>query len=127
DGGAPVIINEPDANNLTQFCVTTSTWKSSYVVTLRVIGVNASITSEATSNVTAAPIAGFTATPITVQWGDSVAFTNTTQGLATGWSWDFDTSDGIGTDNTSQHPTRTYNGTLGPKTIRLTASGPGGS
>ena len=69
-----------------------------------------------------APVAGFTASTTNGLAPLGVAFTNTTTGKVTAWSWDF----GDGTTSTAQNPSHTY-ANPGSYTVALTATGPGGS
>lgn len=85
-----------------------------------------------TINVVGAPIAAFTASMGTIVWGQTVNFDSSpSTGVITSWAWDFN---GDGTiDSTQQHPSNVAIGniggvtTLGPNTIKLTVTGPGGS
>ncbi|MDY6839030.1 MAG: PKD domain-containing protein [Thermodesulfobacteriota bacterium] len=72
----------------------------------------------------APPVADFSATPTTGVEPLTVTFTDVSTGVVTGWSWDFE-NDGI-EDSTLQNPSHTYN-TAGTYTVKLTATGPGGS
>lgn len=69
------------------------------------------------------PVAGFTASPTLGMAPLTVNFTDTSL-YATSWQWDFE-NDGI-IDATWQNPSFTY-GTSGQYSVRLVATGPGGS
>jgi PKD repeat protein len=71
-----------------------------------------------------APVADFTATPLSGDRPLTVQFTDASTGSVTGWAWDFD-NDGT-TDSTLQNPSYTYT-TAGYKTVKLTVTGPLGS
>ncbi len=71
---------------------------------------------------TAAPVASFTAPTGTVTAGQSVAFTDTSTGTPTTWSWTF----GDGGTSTVQNPTHTY-ATAGTFTVTLSAGNAGGA
>ncbi|MDP3563770.1 MAG: PKD domain-containing protein, partial [Methanoregula sp.] len=71
-----------------------------------------------------APVAGFSANPLTGAASLVVTFSDQSTGTITSRSWDFD---GNGTvDSTEQNPSHTYS-TPGTYTVALTVSGPGGS
>lgn len=67
-----------------------------------------------------APVADFSAAPLTGQSPLQVAFTDAST-CATGWQWNF----GDGSSSMLQNPTHTY-AAPGLYTVSLTASGPGG-
>ncbi len=69
-----------------------------------------------------APVAAFTATPLTGVAPLSVTFSNQSTGQVTSWLWDF----GDGTTSTAQSPTHVYS-SAGSYLPRLTAAGPGGT
>jgi RHS repeat-associated protein len=69
-----------------------------------------------------APVAGFSAAPLTGTVPLTVTFTNTTTGEVTGYEWAF----GDGITSAITHPTHVYTAT-GVYTVSLTATGPGGS
>ncbi len=69
-----------------------------------------------------APVASFTGGPLTGDAPLTVAFSDSTTGATSGWSWSFGD---FGTSNL-QNPTHTYNDP-GTYTVALTAVGPGGS
>src|SRR5262249_55594616 len=71
---------------------------------------------------TTAPIAAFSASPISGQAPLTVAFTDASTGSITAWTWAF----GDGTGSTMQVPIHTYS-TPGTYTVQLTVTGPGGS
>lgn len=70
----------------------------------------------------AAPVASFTASPMTGKAPLPVSFTDTSAGNPTSWSWTF----GDGGTSTSQNPSHTYS-TPGSYTVRLTARNSTGS
>ena len=69
-----------------------------------------------------APVAFFTATPLTGIAPVTVQFADTSTGLPTGWLWAF----GDGNTSTSKNPSYTYS-FAGTYTVNLTASNSGGS
>ena len=69
-----------------------------------------------------APVGGFKAVPTNGITPLNVAFTNTTSGSATTWAWDF----GDGQTSTIKNPGHSYSAP-GTYTVKLTATGPGGS
>ncbi len=75
-------------------------------------------------NLAAAPVANFTATPLTGTAPLAVQFTDTSTGTPISWAWDFN-NDGI-TDNTTQSPSYTY-ATAGTFTVNLTVTNAKGS
>ncbi|MCQ3930746.1 MAG: hypothetical protein DPW16_09810 [Chloroflexi bacterium] len=98
----------------------------SYTVTLKVVGDdNTSSTASQTVPVISgdvAPIASFTAIPLTARVGDTITFTDTSTGVITDWEWDF----GDGNTSTDRNPTHVYasNGTF---IVTLRVTGPGGT
>ena len=70
---------------------------------------------------TPAPVAGFSALPTTGPATLAVAFTDSSTGRITDWSWDF----GDGGTSTDQNPSHNY-ATNGTYTVALTVTGPGG-
>ena len=66
-----------------------------------------------------APVAAFTATPVTGSAPLTVQFTDQSTGSSLSYSWDFN-NDGI-VDSTQQNPTYTYN-TVGTYTVKLTVT-----
>ena len=97
----------------------------SYTVTLTATGPGGSATMTASTPITVnspAPAANFTMTPTSGVAPLSVTFTDATTGNVTSWSWNF----GDGTTSTDQSPNHTYS-TPGSYTVKLTATGPGGS
>ena len=70
----------------------------------------------------AAPVAGFTGTPVSGSYPLSVQFNDTSTGSPTAWIWDF----GDGTTSAEQNATHTYTST-GSFTVSLTASNTAGS
>lgn len=69
-----------------------------------------------------APVADFTATPLTGTASLSVAFTDTSTNTPTSWAWNF----GDGATSTSQNPTHSYT-TSGIYTVTLVATNATGS
>jgi PKD repeat protein/Tol biopolymer transport system component len=99
-----------------------------YVVKLDLVGTNPGVTSNATKTISAiqAPVAQFTASSGSVQWGDTVNFDSSpSTGIITAWEWDFN-NDGT-TDSTNPNPSGIPFNTIGGNTVRLTVTGPGGS
>jgi len=97
----------------------------SYTVKLTATGPGGSATKTASTPITvtaAAPVTDFTMTPTTGVAPLKVAFSNTTTGTATKWAWDF----GDGTTGTAKNPSHSYSNP-GSYTVKLTATGPGGS
>ncbi|CAG1769586.1 hypothetical protein BAC2_00438, partial [uncultured bacterium] len=98
----------------------------SYTVSLKVVGDdNTSSTASQTVPVVSgdvAPIASFTAIPLTARVGDTITFTDTSTGVITDWEWDF----GDGQTSTDRNPTHVYtsNGTF---IVTLRVTGPGGT
>jgi PKD repeat protein len=75
-----------------------------------------------TSEVTASPIPGRPGTAVGSVYDDeTIQFTDTSTGGATGWLWNF----GDGTTSTLQNPTHTF-ATPGTYDVFLTVTGPGG-
>jgi PKD repeat protein len=70
----------------------------------------------------AAPVANFTATPLSGGAPLTVKFTDASSGSITAWSWSF----GNGATSTLQSPTYTYS-TAGTYSVSLTVTGPGGT
>ncbi len=70
----------------------------------------------------AAPVANFTATPVSGTAPVTVSFTDTSTGSVTAWSWNF----GNGSTSTSTNPSTTYS-TVGTYSVTLTVTGSGGS
>jgi PKD repeat protein len=68
------------------------------------------------------PVASFSGGPTSGMAPLNVAFTDTSTGSPTSWSWDF----GDGTTSTTQHPTKTYSA-AGTYTVALTVSNAAGS
>ena len=71
---------------------------------------------------TAAPVANFTATPVSGTAPLAVTFTNGSTGNVRGYSWSF----GDGGTSTAPSPAHTYTN-AGTYTVSLTATGPGGT
>lgn len=74
------------------------------------------------SSTAAAPVANFSATPTSGTTATTFSLANTSTGNATSWSWNF----GDGTSSTAKTALKTYS-KPGTYTVRLTATGPGGS
>jgi len=75
-----------------------------------------------TVNTPSAPVTDFTGSPTSGVLPLNVAFSNTTTGNVTSWSWNF----GDSTTSTVKNPSHTYQ-SGGNYTVSLTAYGPGGS
>ncbi len=101
----------------------------SYTVSLTVSGPNGSDTETKTDYITvnliAAPVADFSALPLSGNAPLNVQFTDTSTGNITSWAWDFDNSGGP-PDSTLQNPQCLYINP-GIYTVSLTVTGPGGS
>lgn len=96
-----------------------------YTVSLSVTGPYGSDTETKTDYITVnypAPVADFTANPLSGVYPLTVNFTDQSTGTITSWSWDFD--DGSTSDE--QNPAHTYNDP-GTYTMELTVNGPGGT
>jgi len=96
-----------------------------YTVALTVTGPDGSDTKTQTNYITVsapAPVANFSATPLSGTTPLSVTFTDTSTGSVASWSWNF----GDGGTSTQQHPVYVYN-SAGPYTVALTVTGPDGS
>ena len=94
-------------------------------VTLSVTGAGVTRTASKTINVTAAgaaPVANFSAGPVSGPAPLAVKFTDASSGSITSWSWSF----GNGATSPAQSPTYTYP-SAGTYTVSLTVTGPGGS
>ncbi|MEZ5583612.1 MAG: PKD domain-containing protein [Candidatus Competibacteraceae bacterium] len=104
----------------------TYTEPGTYTVTLRVDGPNGSsdeITKADVITVTVgAPVANFSASPVSGTAPLSVQFQNDSAGNITSYSWDF----GDGNTSTAPNPSHTYS-VAGSYTVKMTATGPGGS
>ncbi|MGH8589734.1 MAG: PKD domain-containing protein, partial [Gammaproteobacteria bacterium] len=101
----------------------TYTNPGSYTVGLTVTGPGGSNTATRTISVaTAAPVANFTATPISGTAPLAVSFTNGSTGTVSGYSWSF----GDGGTSTAPNPAYTYT-KAGTYSVSLTATGPGGT
>ncbi|MBC7871907.1 MAG: PKD domain-containing protein, partial [Chitinophagaceae bacterium] len=99
-----------------------------YVVSLRVVATDPLVysTADRTIQVTAAPVAQFTASSTSIIWGDTVNFDSTSStGTIVSWAWDFN-GDGT-TDSTQENPSNIAFSTVGNNRVRLTVTGPGGS
>ncbi len=92
-------------------------------VVLSVTGAGVTKTASKTINVTAAaPVAGFSATPVTGTAPLAVTFSDASTGTISSRSWNF----GNGATSTAQNPTTIYNA-AGTYTVTLTVTGSGGS
>jgi PKD repeat protein len=101
----------------------TYTNPGSYTVGLTVTGPAGSNTATRTISVaTAAPVANFTATPVSGTAPLAVTFTNGSTGNVSGYAWSF----GDGSTSTAPSPAHTYTN-AGIYTVSLTATGPGGT
>jgi len=93
-----------------------------YTVRLTVTGPLGSNSVEHTIHVKeTAPVADFTATPLSGNAPLTVQFTDASTGVVTGWAWDFDNNGVV--DSIAQNPTYTYT-TPGTYTVKLTVTGP---
>jgi PKD repeat protein len=103
--------------------VHTYTSPGSYTVSLTVGDASGNFkTATVTNYVTVEPLAaGFTATPTSGAAPLAVAFTDTSTGEPTAWSWNF----GDGTTSTERNPSKTYS-TAGSYTVSLTVTGKDG-
>ncbi|GAB4315625.1 MAG: hypothetical protein Kow0019_15860 [Methanobacteriaceae archaeon] len=96
-----------------------------YTVTLKVTGPGGEDTKTETNYITVnhpAPVASFTATPLSGRAPLKVQFTNHSTGTITSYEWDF----GDGVKSTAANPSHTYTKT-GVYTVKLTVRGPGGT
>lgn len=96
-----------------------------YTVGLTVTGPTGSATTTKTDYISVvwpAPLANFNATPTSGTAPLTVNFSDTSTGEISSWYWDF----GDGSSSTAQNPTHTYS-SMDSYTVRLTATGPGGS
>ncbi|MCP3919244.1 MAG: PKD domain-containing protein, partial [bacterium] len=103
----------------------TYTAGGSYTVALSVTGPGGSDTETKASYIIVtdpAPVAEFSGTPTSGTNPLTVAFTDLTTGPVTSLLWDF----GDGGTSTAQNPSHTYT-SVGTYTVKLTATGPGGS
>ena len=94
-------------------------------VTLSVTGAGVTRTASKTINVTAAataPVASFSAGPVSGPAPLAVKFTDASSGSINSWSWSF----GNGATSAAQSPTYTY-ASAGTYTVSLTVTGTGGS
>ena len=138
-GSAPLTVTFTDTStgNITTWSWnfgdgTTSTAKNaakaytnpgSYTVGLTVTGPGGSNTATRIISVTAAaPVANFTATPISGTPPLAVTFTNSSSGTVSGYSWSF----GDGGTSTAPNPAYTYT-KAGTYSVSLMATGPGGT
>jgi PKD repeat protein len=100
-----------------------------YSVNLTVTGPGGADSEVKTNYITvttqsAAPVAGFTGTPVSGTAPLSVQFTDQSTGSVTSYAWDFN-NDGI-IDSTAVNPGYSYQ-TAGTYSVKLTVTGPGGS
>ena len=98
-----------------------------YTVSLTVTGAGGSNTKTNTNYITvtaptAAPVAGFSATPTSGTSPLTVNFTNASTGSITSYAWNF----GDGTSSTAASPSHVY-AAAGVYTVSLTVTGAGGS
>jgi PKD repeat protein len=95
-----------------------------YTVALTASGAGGSAVETKSGYITvqAAPVAAFSASPMTGAAPLPVQFTDASTGTITGWQWSF----GDGGQSSEQHPAHTYQ-TPGGYTVTLTVSGPGGA
>ncbi|HED66138.1 MAG TPA: PKD domain-containing protein, partial [Planctomycetes bacterium] len=96
-----------------------------YTVSLTVTGPGGSDTLTRTGYISVsepAPVANFSANPVTGVAPLAVNFTDSSTGSVTSWAWDF----GDGGTSTQQNPSYTYSA-AGTYTVSLTVTGPGGS
>lgn len=115
DGGTSVAQNPSHTYNSTGY----------FTVSLTVTGPGGSDTETKTDYIhvtEAAPVAAFSAIPISGHRPLTVEFADESTGEVTSWLWNF----GDGGTSTQQNPSHTYN-TAGYFTVSLTVSGPGGS
>ena len=101
------------------------TTPGSYTVTLTVSGPGGADSETKTNYITvgyAAPIAAFTAAPLSGTPPLTVTFTDQSTGPITTWDWSF----GDGGVSGARHPAHIYE-TAGTYTVTLTVTGPGGS
>jgi PKD repeat protein len=100
--------------------------QGAYQVTLTASNAGGSSSTHQTINVLAAPVsapvASFSASPLSGQVPLAVHFTDSSTGSPTSWSWNF----GDGVFSTSQNPSHSYS-LAGTYNITLTASNAGGS
>ena len=100
----------------------------SYTAKLTVTGPGGTNTKTQTSYITVnpvapvAPVANFSATPLSGAPPLSVTFTDSSTGSITGWQWDF----GDAATSTLQNPVHIY-AAAGSYTVKLTVTGPGGA
>ena len=94
-----------------------------YSVSLTVTGTGGSTTATQSINVSAAaPVANFSATPVTGVAPLAVNFSDSSSGAVTSWSWQF----GDGSTSTAQSPSYSY-AKAGTYAVTLNVTGPGGS
>ncbi|MFO1204702.1 MAG: LamG-like jellyroll fold domain-containing protein [Burkholderiales bacterium] len=94
-----------------------------YSVSLTVTGSGGSTTATQSINVSAAaPVASFSATPVTGVAPLAVNFSDSSSGAVTSWSWQF----GDGGTSTTQNPSYSYT-KAGTYAVTLNVTGPGGS
>ncbi|AKB29128.1 cell surface protein [Methanosarcina siciliae T4/M] len=115
-------------NAIVQNPIHTYTAAGTYNVTLTSTNCAGSDMESKTGYITVSPagatVAQFSGTPTTGFVPMAVQFTDASTNTPTSWAWDFDNDGTI--DSTDQNPSYTYN-TSGTYTVKLTASGSGGS
>ena len=97
----------------------------SYTVNLTVTGPSGSDSETKVDYITVSeipPVAGFSGTPVSGQKPLNVAFTDSSTGVVSSYSWNF----GDGNISTLKNPSNLYT-TAGAYTVSLTVTGPGGS
>ncbi|MEE4257812.1 MAG: PKD domain-containing protein, partial [Bacteroidales bacterium] len=97
-----------------------------YTVTLEATNVSGSDTETKTAYITvhAPPVADFTGTPLLINEGGTVVFTDLSTGGATSWNWTF--TGGTPSNSTAQNPSVVYN-TAGTYDVLLEVTGLYGS
>ena len=107
----------------TQTVAKTYATPGTYSVSLTVAGSGGSTTATQSINVSAAaPVANFSATPVTGVAPLAVNFSDSSSGTVTSWSWQF----GDGGTSTAQNPSYSYT-KAGTYAVTLNVTGPGGS
>ncbi|MFN7975615.1 MAG: PQQ-dependent sugar dehydrogenase [Acidobacteriota bacterium] len=115
DGGTSTLVNPSHTYNA----------PGTYTVALTATGPGGSDTNTKPGYITVtvnAPVADFSAAPLTGPAPLAVAFTDMSTGPITTWAWDF----GDGGTSATQNPGHTYLA-AGSYTVALTVTGPGGS
>ena len=118
-GAAATSVVRVNANQITAVTPTGTAGDQDVVVTN-----NDGQTATGTGSFTyiAPPIAGFSGTPVSGQKPLNVAFTDSSTGIISSYSWNF----GDGTTSTLRNPSHQYT-TAGSYGVNLTVTGPGGS